>query len=163
MAGTVSQHHLSGNATMKVLRLLIARWPSRSAPLSIEGELRKHEYQREFAVGTQKSIVSQRVWASRVDSVLKLYRAARRESSDQNQEEAPRRGASPPTGLLGLRQWRSSPRWCAGPAAGNPQAAPSRLGDSQNGDLIVRGSTICHPIGFASPSSRRALPIKDLA
>ena len=63
---------------------------AKGAHVAIEGELRSHEYQRELAVGTQKTTVSQRVWEIRVDSVLKLDRAARRESTDQNQEEVPR-------------------------------------------------------------------------
>jgi len=63
---------------------------AKGAHVAIEGELRSHEHQRELAVGTQKTAVSQRVWEIRVDSVLKLDRAARRESTDQNQEEVPR-------------------------------------------------------------------------
>jgi single-strand DNA-binding protein len=54
--------------------------------VAIEGELRSHEYQRELAVGTQKATISQRVWEVRVDSVLKLDHAAKRESTDDNQE-----------------------------------------------------------------------------
>ena len=60
------------------------------AHVAIEGELRSHEYQRELAVGTQKTTIAQRVWEVRVDSVLKLDRAAKRENSDENQEEVPR-------------------------------------------------------------------------
>jgi single-strand DNA-binding protein len=63
---------------------------AKGAHVAIEGELRSHEYQRELGVGTQKTTVSQRIWEIRVDSVLKLDRAARRESTDQNQEEVPR-------------------------------------------------------------------------
>ncbi len=57
--------------------------------IAIEGELRSHEYQRERAVGTQKTTLTQRVWEVRVDSVLKLDRAAKREASDENHEEVP--------------------------------------------------------------------------
>jgi single-strand DNA-binding protein len=63
---------------------------AKGAHVAIEGELRSHEYQRELAVGTEKTTVSQRVWEIRVDSVLKLDRAVKRESTDQNQEEVPR-------------------------------------------------------------------------
>ena len=58
--------------------------------IAIEGELRSREYQRELTVGTQKTNLTQRVWEVRVDSVLKLDRAAKRETSDENQEEVPR-------------------------------------------------------------------------
>jgi single-strand DNA-binding protein len=63
---------------------------SKGAHVAIEGELRSHEYQRELVVGTQKTTIAQRVWEVRVDSVLKLDRAAKRETSEQNQEEVPR-------------------------------------------------------------------------
>jgi len=63
---------------------------SKGAHVAVEGELRSHEYQREFAVGTQKTSITQRVWEIRVDSVLKLDRAAKREASEENQEEVPR-------------------------------------------------------------------------
>ena len=63
---------------------------SKGAHVAIEGELRSHEYQRELAVGSQKTTLTQRVWEVRVDSVLKLDRAAKRETSDENQEEVPR-------------------------------------------------------------------------
>ena len=63
---------------------------AKGAHVAIEGELRSHEYQRELAVGTEKTTVSQRVWEIRVDSVLKLDRAVKRESTDPNQEEVPR-------------------------------------------------------------------------
>ena len=62
----------------------------KGAHVAIEGELRSHEYQRELAVGTQKTTLTQRVWEVRVDSVLKLDRAAKRETSDENHEEVPR-------------------------------------------------------------------------
>ena len=63
---------------------------TKGAHVAIEGELRSHEYQRELTVGTKKTTVPQRVWEIRVDSVLKLDRAAKRESADENLEEVPR-------------------------------------------------------------------------
>ena len=63
---------------------------TKGADVAIEGELRSHEYQRELAVGSQKTTLTQRVWEIRVDSVLKLDRAAKRETSDENHEEMPR-------------------------------------------------------------------------
>ena len=63
---------------------------TKGAHIAIEGELRSHEYHREVVVGTQKTTFTQRVWEIRVDSVLKLDRAAKRETSDENQEEGPR-------------------------------------------------------------------------
>ena len=63
---------------------------TKGAHVAIEGELRSHEYQRELTVGTKKTTVTQRVWEIRVDSVLKLDRAAKRESADENLEEVPR-------------------------------------------------------------------------
>ena len=63
---------------------------AKGAHVAIEGELRSHEYERELAVGTQKTTISQRVWEIRVDSVLKLDRAAKRESTDESREEVPR-------------------------------------------------------------------------
>ena len=63
---------------------------SKRAHVAVEGELRSHEYQREVAVGTQKTTIAQRVWEVRVDSVLKLDRAAKRETSEENHEEVPR-------------------------------------------------------------------------
>src|SRR4029077_6155461 len=66
----------------------------KGAHVAVEGELRSHEYQRELAGGTQKTTLTQRVWEVRVDSVLKLDRAAKREISDENQEEVLRQGAS---------------------------------------------------------------------
>ena len=56
----------------------------------IEGDLRSHEYQRDVAVGTQRTTIPQRVWEIRIDSVLKLDRVAKRESMDDNHEEVPR-------------------------------------------------------------------------
>ena len=58
----------------------------RVAHVAVEGELRCHEYQREVAVGNQKTSIPQRVWEIRVDSVLKLDRAAKRESNDSHVE-----------------------------------------------------------------------------
>jgi single-strand DNA-binding protein len=62
---------------------------TKGAHIAIEGELRSHEYRRELAVGTQKATLTQRVWEIRVDSVLKLDRAAKGEASEENQEEVP--------------------------------------------------------------------------
>ena len=58
--------------------------------MAVEGELRSHEYQRELVVGTQKTTIAQRVWEIRVDSLLKLDRAAKREAYEENHEEVPR-------------------------------------------------------------------------
>ena len=63
---------------------------TKGAHIAIEGELRSREYQRELTVGTQKTSIAQRVWEVRVDSVLKLDRAAKRETSEENHEEVPR-------------------------------------------------------------------------
>ena len=63
---------------------------AKGAHVAIEGEIRSHEYQREVAVGTQRTSIPQRVWEIRVDSVLKLDRAAKRESNDDSHEEVPR-------------------------------------------------------------------------
>ena len=63
---------------------------SKGAHVAVEGELRSHEYQRELTVGTTKTTISQRAWEIRVDSVLKLDRAAKRESTDESREEVPR-------------------------------------------------------------------------
>jgi single-strand DNA-binding protein len=63
---------------------------SKGTHVAVEGELRSHEYQREVVVGTQKTIISHRVWEIRVDSLLKLHRAAKRETSEANHEEVPR-------------------------------------------------------------------------
>jgi single-strand DNA-binding protein len=63
---------------------------AKGAHVAIEGEIRSHEYQREVAVGTQRTAIPQRVWEIRVDSVLKLDRAAKRESNDDSHEEVPR-------------------------------------------------------------------------
>jgi single-strand DNA-binding protein len=63
---------------------------SKGVHVAIEGEIRSHEYQREVVVGTQRTSIPQRVWEIRVDSVLKLDRAAKRESNDNSHEEVPR-------------------------------------------------------------------------
>jgi single-strand DNA-binding protein len=68
----------------------IAGTLSKGAHVAVEGELRNHEYERALAVGTQKTTIAQRVWEVRVDSVLKLDRAAKRETSEENHEEVPR-------------------------------------------------------------------------
>ena len=44
----------------------------------------------EVAVGDLRTSIPQRVWEVCVDSVLKLDRAAKRESSADSQEEVPR-------------------------------------------------------------------------
>jgi single-strand DNA-binding protein len=62
----------------------------KGAHVAVEGELRSHEYQREVAVGDRRASIPQRVWEIRVDSVLKLDRAAKRESSADSHEEVPR-------------------------------------------------------------------------
>jgi single-strand DNA-binding protein len=49
----------------------------KSAHVAIEGELRSHEYDREVVIGARKKTVTQRVWEIRVDTLLKLDRAAR--------------------------------------------------------------------------------------
>jgi hypothetical protein len=41
-------------------------------------------------VGPQKTTVTQRVWEVCVDSVLKLDRAAKRETAEESHQEAPR-------------------------------------------------------------------------
>ena len=63
---------------------------SKGAHVAIEGELRSHEYQRELAVGTHKATITQRVWKIQVDSLLKLDRAAKSETSDGSHEVVPR-------------------------------------------------------------------------
>jgi len=62
----------------------------KGAHVAIEGELRSREYQREVAVGTERTSIPQRVWEIRIDTVLKLDRAVKRESNDDNHEEVPR-------------------------------------------------------------------------
>ena len=63
---------------------------AKGAHVAIEGELRSHEYQRGIVVGEQKTAIQQRVWEIRVDSFLKLDRAAKRESNEEKNEEVPR-------------------------------------------------------------------------
>ena len=63
---------------------------AKGAHVAVEGELRSHEYEREVAVGDQKTFIPQHVWEIRVDSVLKLDRAAKRDSNDNGHEEVPR-------------------------------------------------------------------------
>jgi len=63
---------------------------TKGAHVAVEGELRSHEYQREIAVGTQTTSLPQRVWEIRLDSVLKLERTARRESTGDGDPEVPR-------------------------------------------------------------------------
>ena len=62
----------------------------KGAQIHVEGELRSHEYQREVVVGDQRTAIPQRVWEIRVDSVLKLDRAAKRESTGDGDQEVPR-------------------------------------------------------------------------
>jgi single-strand DNA-binding protein len=59
------------------------------AHIAIEGEFRSREHKRELTVDTHKTTITQRVREIRVDSVLKLDRAAKREASDENHEEVP--------------------------------------------------------------------------
>ena len=59
---------------------------AKGAHVAVEGELRSHEYQREVAVGDQRTAIPQRVWEIRVDSVLKLDRAAKRESNSDSHQ-----------------------------------------------------------------------------
>jgi len=62
----------------------------KGAHVAIEGEIRSHEYQREVAVNDHRTLIPQRVFEIRVDSVLKLDRAARGESNDGGDPEVPR-------------------------------------------------------------------------
>jgi single-strand DNA-binding protein len=63
---------------------------TKGAHVAVDGELRSHEYQREVAGGTQTTSIPQRVWEIRLDSVLKLDRAAKGASSDDSHAEVPR-------------------------------------------------------------------------
>jgi single-strand DNA-binding protein len=63
---------------------------TQGAQVAIEGELRSPEYQRELSVGTQKTTLTQRVREIRIDSVLKLDRAAKTETAYENHLEMPR-------------------------------------------------------------------------
>jgi len=58
--------------------------------VAVEGELRSNEYQREVAIGAQRTSIAQRVWEIRIDSVLKLDRAVKHEFNDDGHEEVPR-------------------------------------------------------------------------
>jgi single-strand DNA-binding protein len=58
----------------------------KGAHVLIEGELRSREYDREVSVGSQTTVINQRVWEVRVDLILKLDRAAK---ADTSQDEAP--------------------------------------------------------------------------
>ena len=58
---------------------------AKGAHIAVEGELRSHGYQREIAVADPKTSIPQRVWEIRVDSLLKLDRAAKRESSSDSE------------------------------------------------------------------------------
>ena len=63
---------------------------TKGAHVTVEGELRSYEYQRDVPLGTQTTSIPQRVWEIRVDSVLKLDRSAKCASSDDSHEEVPR-------------------------------------------------------------------------
>jgi single-strand DNA-binding protein len=63
---------------------------SKGAHVAVEGELRSHEYQREVVLREQKATTQQRVWEVHIDSVLKLDRAAKRESNEEMNQEVPR-------------------------------------------------------------------------
>jgi len=63
---------------------------AKGAHVAIEGELRGHDYQCEVVLDTQATSIPQRVWEIRVDSVLKLDRAAKGASNDDSNEEVPR-------------------------------------------------------------------------
>ena len=52
---------------------------TKGAHVAIEGELRSREYDREVTVVAEKTTITQRVWEIRVDTILKLDRAARGE------------------------------------------------------------------------------------
>jgi single-strand DNA-binding protein len=63
---------------------------ARGAHVAIGGELRSHEYQRDVVVADEKTAISQQVREIHVDSVLKLDRAAKQESTGDCDQEAPR-------------------------------------------------------------------------
>jgi single-strand DNA-binding protein len=52
---------------------------TKGAHVAIEGELRSREYDRDVTIGAEKTTITQRVWEIRVDTILKLDRAARGE------------------------------------------------------------------------------------
>jgi single-strand DNA-binding protein len=60
---------------------------SKGAHVAVEGELPSHEHQREVALGPHRASIPQRVWEIRSDSMLKLDRAVKRESNDDNHED----------------------------------------------------------------------------
>ena len=68
---------------------------TKGAHVAIEGEIRSHEYQRELAVGTQKTTLAQRVWEIRVDSLLKFIRVAKTEALTRITRRCPAKGAFP--------------------------------------------------------------------
>ena len=87
---------------------------TKGAHVAIEGELRSHEYERDLTVGPQKTTVTQRVWEVRVDSVLRLDRAAKREPPDDNREEVPAKGHPPsPVRPIAMNHAPDG-RWAAG-------------------------------------------------
>ena len=77
-------------STLPTVRAEFAGSLARGAHVAIEGELRSHEYQREVVVADQRTAISQRVWEIRVDSVLKLDRDGKRESTRDCDQEVPR-------------------------------------------------------------------------
>jgi single-strand DNA-binding protein len=67
----------------------IAATLTKGAHVAVEGELRSQEYQRDVALGGQTTSIPQRVWEIRVNSVLKLDRAAQRAANDDSHQEVP--------------------------------------------------------------------------
>jgi single-strand DNA-binding protein len=65
---------------------------AKGAHVAIEGELRSHEYQRALALGTQTTLIPQRVWEIRVESVLKLDRAATADRMLRTTRRCPAKG-----------------------------------------------------------------------
>jgi single-strand DNA-binding protein len=57
----------------------------KGAHVLVEGELRSREYDREVAVGSEKTAITQRIWEIRIDSILKLDRAAKPDSPPENE------------------------------------------------------------------------------
>ena len=53
----------------------------KGAHVLVESELRSREYEREITVAGQTTTVNQRVWEIRVDSILKLDRTPKADSS----------------------------------------------------------------------------------
>ena len=58
---------------------------TKGAHVAIEGELRSREYAREVAIGAEKTTINQRAWEIRVDTILKLDRAAQVNESPEPQ------------------------------------------------------------------------------